>query len=61
MERKYDVVIKGANVFSIGSNIDIGIKDGMIIDLMPGIEISDEGTIVINAINKILIPGYVAF
>jgi N-acyl-D-aspartate/D-glutamate deacylase len=52
-----DVVIQNGNIFLGAQNCDIGIKNGKIIALQPGIEV-DERVTVIDAMNKIVIPGY---
>lgn len=57
MNSAFDIVIKNGNLFLGAKDCDIGIKNGKIIALQPGLEV-DTKSAVIDAKNKIIIPGY---
>jgi N-acyl-D-aspartate/D-glutamate deacylase len=57
MEGDFDIVIKNGNLFLGAKNCDVGIRNGKITALESGIPVNDNMT-VIDATNKIVIPGY---
>ncbi|MEF9951617.1 MAG: amidohydrolase family protein [Clostridium sp.] len=56
--KQYDILIQNANVYEVGNDMDIAIKDGKIVAIEKSISKS-KATKVIDATNKLVAPGFV--
>ena len=55
--KKFDLLIKGGNVYEVGEGIDLGIKDGMVVE--QGVLSESDAAEVIDASGKLVSPSFV--
>jgi hypothetical protein len=56
-DRRFDLLIKGGNVYEVGESIDLGIKDGLIVE--KGSLSETDAVQVIDAAGKLVSPSFV--